>query len=284
MHDVVGVKKALVFSLLLSAIAAPAAASPIFWSQADVQAIVQHNDPTYPFTPVVVTNATGQVFATDSGVATATTAARFASAFGTAWVEDGTLHAFATGTGSYSNAFTQGLDGVALSRVTFFDTIIPVSATLAYGTPVTISFASALNYTLTGNSCTDRAQVESRTAVSGPITTGVVSSVRDSTCSLFDFTDFDLLTAQAVIGQEFTIQLSLSVLGFGKTGTATADAGNSLRLFMTPLGDFSLNSASGLDYSREVAAVPEPASLGLVSIGLLAIARVALAGRLRRRE
>ena len=272
MNSALGVKQALLFSLPLSVLPAPAAATPIFWSQADVQAVVQHNDPTNPFVPVVVTNATGQIPGTDSGVATASAGARFASAFGTASVVNGTLHAFATGTGSYSNAFTQGLDGVTLSRAMFFDTIIPQSATLPSGTPVTISLVSALHYVLSStNSCVDKASVSSRLFLSGPITTGIISQFTDSTCNSFDFAN-DLLTAQVVIGQEFTIQLTLSAIGHGTRGPASADAGNTLQLFLTPLGDFTLGSASGLDYSSNVAAVPEPTSLALLGIGLLAIA------------
>lgn len=253
------VKVAVVMPVLVAAVLCfatmPASAEPIFWSRAFVNVGAG-------LFPTPITEDTGQVFATDSGVVSASTAAEGASGAATAWVDDGALRAIASGTGSGGPGPRIG-GGTAFA--TFFDTIVPISTTLAHGTPVNIAFDQGLTYTLAGNGCTDTGEVLAQTVLNGAISFGG-ASFQDSTCDASDFEDFTPVR-QAFIGREFLVQLNLFAIGVGAFETGSADAGNTFRLFMTPLGDFSLSSASGINYSQD-ANVPEPASLLLLGTGI----------------
>jgi hypothetical protein len=54
---------------------------------------------------------------------------------------------------------------------------------------------------------------------------------------------------------------------------ATADASNTLRFFLTPVGDFTYSTASGNSYLQQTSEVPEPSTLFLVGIGAAGMAR-----------
>jgi hypothetical protein len=82
-------------------------------------------------------------------------------------------------------------------------------------------------------------------------------------------------TADLVVGQTlgfsggFTVVSSASVSTLGlDTVSATADGSNTSRIYLEPLADFSLTTASGHDYTRPV---PEQSSLALGAISLVAL-------------
>jgi hypothetical protein len=93
--------------------------------------------------------------------------------------------------------------------------------------------------------------------------------MQDSACDELDIDD-STAEIQAIIGQELNVNsfLTASVAPLGTT-VATADALNTFRFFLDPLGDFTYTSASGNTYFRPGTAVPEPSTLVLCGVALL---------------
>ena len=87
-------------------------------------------------------------------------------------------------------------------------------------------------------------------------------------CPAADYTVYEPFVG--VVGQEFAINTYLTA-AVGALTPGTADAANTLRLFLTPLDDFTLTAASGHDYSRP-RAVPGPATVVMLGLGMSFIA------------
>jgi hypothetical protein len=96
--------------------------------------------------------------------------------------------------------------------------------------------------------------------------------VQDDTCNSFDINNPSGFI-QGIIGEELTVSWFLNAgVSAGFLQTRTADA--SLRLLLTPQGDFSYVAASGNVYANITAAeVPEPTTMLLLGSGLAFVAR-----------
>lgn len=271
---------ALTLVSLLAAWAPSAEAAPIHWSRVYVSA-------SAGILAGGTTSDSGKLFNIDTIApltATRSGAPWGHSASGTAVasVADGALRASAVGTGGLvpPNSYHSGT-GQAMAW--FFDTFKLESSTLAPGTAVTLQFDLELTYNLVGGGCGGNvATVYGYTTLNGAITAGAVRSKQDSTCDTSDFTAGTGL-ATGYIGQEFVAEsfLSATASSFNPAFTASANAGNTLRLVVTPLGDFTFTTSSGNTYQASQP-VPEPASVGLVLAGMAAL--VGAHRRLTRRE
>ena len=182
-----------------------------------------------------------------------------ATATGSASVVDGVLHASASVLGGSSFFDGANASGMAI----FLDTLTFVSPSLTAGTSVQLAFAIDLDYDLSG-------------ACSATLPRSFVHAVlhsfsfKDDTCDAFDVSNGSgVITVQ--IGGELPFQAILTtdattpglLSGF-------ANAANTFRFTIDPLGDFSYITASGNSYLTQIAgpaAVPEPATLLLIGSG-----------------
>ncbi len=167
---------------------------------------------------------------------------------------DGTLHATSTAT-----VYRLGTGASGTALVEFTDTFTLTSTSLAFGTPVELLFELDLSYSLGGN-CTDSSYVYAGVVDNN----GAIELLQDASCDTSDSTYHRL--AQHSIGEEFPVSMFLYAITGATQGSAFADAGNSLGIVVTPLGDFTFTTASGNEYQR-VAAAPEPATLALLGAG-----------------
>jgi hypothetical protein len=186
--------------------------------------------------------------------------AEASSSVGWSSVTDTALHAYATNNG-----------GVASATATagFFDTLMITSDSMAEGELAHFLAEIDFSYTLTGAACGALVQG----FVSGPTghgSLGVSDGAGD--CSVADYTIYEPFVG--VVGQEFAINVYLTAAVAAFT-PGTADAANTLQIFLTPLDDFTYTTASGNTYSKEAAAVPEPATVAMcgLGIGLVAFSR-----------
>jgi hypothetical protein len=182
-------------------------------------------------------------------------------------VTDGALHAFAT---------TNGLGISTNGHASFFDTLLLTSATLAPGTLVSLLGELDFSATVTPNGV-DIPCVGGNVAYGGIDTAslGIPGSlfVQDHTCNNTDINNATGLI-QGIIGEELTVNAFLNA-GTSAFTAGTADASNTLRFFLTPIGDFTYSTASGNNYVNQVQPVPEPSSLLLFGSGLsLAVSRL----------
>jgi hypothetical protein len=76
-----------------------------------------------------------------------------------------------------------------------------------------------------------------------------------------------IVTIQGIVGEELTVNAYLTA-AVGAFGQGTADAANTFRFFLTPVGDFTYTTASGNSYVQQVQPVAEPATLLLLGIGV----------------
>jgi hypothetical protein len=237
-----------------------ASAAPIYYSQLITSAAAGP-------TPVSSNSQnSGQQFSTDAlGPQTSSAqGSTGATATGFASVVDGVLHASASGAGG--PGFFDGWN--ASGRAIFGDTLTFVSASLAPGTLVQLAFAIDLDYALSG-ACRDDLP---RASVHAQLHT---FSLQDDTCDAFDVDNGSgVITVK--IGDELQFQTFLEALAGGPGQlTGFADAANTFRFTIDPLGDFSYITASGNSYLTQTPPppVPEPATLVLVGVGLAAGAR-----------
>ena len=221
------------------------AAAPIYYSQLFTEAV------TGPFPPVSDLDDTGLQLSTDTlGPQTSTvqgstggTATAYAS------VVDGVLHASASGVGGTS--FFDGWNATALP--TFADTLTFVSSSLAVGTSVELAFAIDLDYSISGGCATD----ESRARVRAQLHT---FSVVDDTCDQFDVNQGSGVIF-VKIGDELHFQAVLEAFAGGPglaENAAYANAANTFRFTIDPLGDFSYITASGNSYLTPTSTAPTP--------------------------
>lgn len=243
-------------------------AEPVFYSTVTAGA-------TFHGFPSVTVGENGLVYSTDSlGPATATL--NGASAW--ASVVDTALHAFATTDASYTSA---------TASAGFFDTLFLQSTTLPVGTPV--QFAAEL--ILTRQLTPDNVPVGEPcylAAVAGGVlhaSTGGQLDVQDATCDSVDINQPTGLVS-GVIGQELWINAYLTVgVSALLEGFATADASRTLRFTLTPLGDFTYTTASGNTYAAtQPPPLPEPATVLLLGVSVLAVASRRWLGRCSRRS
>jgi hypothetical protein len=177
---------------------------------------------------------------------------------GSAWasVVDGVLRAHATGDGS----------GVSTNATaSFFDTLVLSSATLPIGTSVQLRAEMQFSRTVTPNDIPAPC-ANTSVAYAGIDTNAGSLQVQDSTCDSLDInnpTGF----IQGIVGEELTVNAYLTA-AVGAFGQGTADAANTFRFFLTPVGDFTYTTASGNSYVQQVQPVAEPATLLLLGIGV----------------
>ena len=236
----------------------PVAAEPIYWARASVTANTPAVSASEDFQ--FLSDDTGQVTGSDTAGPVSITATNSLgeTATGIASVLDGALHAYAS---------SDGGKGSALSS--FLDTFTLTSATLPAGTLVDLLIDLEVSYSLVGGSSCSSLD-DARVTASVADNAGTIEAFRDSTCDDFDF-EIDRI-AQHRIGEEFFLVMDLfSIAGFD--GPALADAGNTLRLVVTPVGDFTFTTASGNTYqATDVTSVPEPATLTLLGTSLIGLA------------
>jgi hypothetical protein len=86
--------------------------------------------------------------------------------------------------------------------------------------------------------------------------------VQDTTCNNGDINNPTGLIP-GIVGQELLViaGLTAGAGSFPPETAGTADASNTLRFFLTPIGDFTYSSASGNNYINQLPQVPEPSSL-----------------------
>jgi hypothetical protein len=207
------------------------------------------------------------------------------------WISEGTLHAYA----AEGQVFGERFVSQAVVIDTFRDTISIRSNVLAAGSVVSLALRPVLDYTVSGTcygpgfgpgaGVTARMQMAGMAGSFGWV-------LADSACN-----DQDIVPAPGpvviygVIGEDIDLISTLIVSAWGGTSIpftgaspvwtpALADAGNTFRFFLDPIGsDFSYVTASGLTYLTPAApapdaAVPEPASLFLLGSGLVMVARL----------
>jgi hypothetical protein len=233
-------------------------AAPVYYSQLFTEALAG------PFPPVSDSDDTGLQLSTDTLGPQTTTVQGATGATATAFasVIDGVLHASASGVGGPS--FFDGWNATALP--TFGDTLTFVSASLAKGTSVQLAFAIDLDYAISGGCAID----ESRARVRAQLHT---FSVVDDTCDQFDVNQGSGVLS-VKIGDELPFQAVLEAFAGGPglpQNAAFADAANTFRFTIDPIGDFSYVTASGNSYLTK-ATVPEPATLLLVGAGFVVVA------------
>lgn len=236
-------------------------AAPIFYSNVYV-GVVDARDPFNPDVESVL------VYGVDS-LGPLTAVLPGASAIGS--VLDADLRAYAT---------IDGRGTSALAFVSFFDTLTLESLSLPDGTAVQLRAEVLFSREVTPNGIPAGAPCSSAAVSYAGMDAGGSGSgslyVQDSTCDIFDINNPTGFFS-GVIGQELTINAFLNA-GVGAFSPATADASNTLRFLLTPIGDFTYSAASGNSYLREAAPVPEPSILFL-----LGTAAATLAGRVRQR-
>jgi hypothetical protein len=176
-------------------------------------------------------------------------------------VTDGSLHAFATSSPAVTSNAT----------ASFFDTLLLTSATLAPGTIVSLLGELAFSATVTPNGV--NGPCIGGSVAYGGIDTGTSLGnagsllVQDHTCDNMDINNSTSLI-QGIIGEELTVNAFLNA-GTSAITAGTADASNTLRFFLTPIGNFTYSTASGNNYINQVQPVPEPSSLLLLGSGLI---------------
>ncbi len=200
---------------------------------------------------------------------------QYGDASATASVESGALKARASASGYDFNPGPGRQPGGASAGAVFIDTFVPLSSTIATGTLVDIDFDWTLTYSMTGTGCGEVSDVYAYIQLSGFYVNGqnaggTVRQLQDSTCNQ-DF-ELDASQFQVKIGEEFEAYVFLLVSASGVALTST-DAGNTLRLAVRPLDDYTLSTASGNDYTPSVQAVPEPTGLLAVGLGALLLRR-----------
>jgi len=198
-----------------------------------------------------------------------------ATAFGS--VVDGVLHASASGTGG--TGFFDGWN--AITQVLYHDTLKLESTSLSVGTPVQLAISMDLDYSLSAICDPTGVAVTSRSWVNAQLATQAQGFRIYDDCGTSTDVNDSSGVVQAFIGQEFQFQAFLETNAFG-TGQASgfADAANTFRIVVNPLGDFSYISASGNSYLTSPtgpAPVPEPGTVSLLGLGL-----AGLIHRLRR--
>ncbi len=196
---------------------------------------------------------------------------------------------------TFGNFYTPEADG--LLRLSFLDSGVVTSKTLAAGAPVTVSFMVSLasDYFTSGVRGTGKngannefdgfVQDQTTLVKSGAVIVNGVAGTTPSTV---------LFTLNTVVGRTVTLSglLTLGAVSYidglpdaaggDALATSSALAAHTAHFYFQPSTDLSLIAASGHDYS--IPAVPETATT--VSFGLLllmGIGGVVVSGRRRRR-
>lgn len=239
---------------------AAAHAAPIYYSTVAANVTYHGVPPDQDADSALVNNS--------DNAPTVTAALAGASAF--ASVTDAVLHAFAT---------TPGSGASANASASFFDTLLLTSPTLANGTAVQLFAEMQFSRTVTPNGvgipCIGGSVAYAGIDFGNSAGRAGSVFVQDHTCDNSDINN-PIGLIQGIIGQELTLNAFLNA-GVGALSAGTADAANTFRFFVTPVGDFSYTAASGNTYvnAPPPTAVPEPSTVLLLGSGLsLAFSRV----------
>ncbi len=171
-----------------------------------------------------------------------------------------------TDTALRAYAQTDGDANSATASAGFLDTLMITSESMADGELARFFAEIDLSYTVTGGTCLSLVQG----SVDGPTGQGrLVASDGAGDCAAADYTIYEPFVG--IVGQEFTINLYLTA-SVGAFSPGRADAANTLRLFLTPLDDFTYTTASGHSYLRASTPVPEPATISVCGLGMGLIA------------
>jgi len=210
-----------------------------FYAAASAQIIVEQVGES----PAIDAQQTGTLFGSLSASANAIGAVNSGRAVASAAVNNGALSAFAQAVGGTA---AQGVIGRAGSAAVLGDTLTLVSNSLPPGSVVTLAFSLAFSRQVEATGCAGNVNSQA-VAIASVVAPNVSMTIQDHSC--FGVTDTGPAVAQFVIGQQVVIGATLTAeASSGPTVAAIADAGQTLRFFIDPLGDFSYVTASGNTY------------------------------------
>lgn len=212
---------------------------------------------------------------------TMTTVIGSASAQGTGSANAGSIGATATlsADSNGSMSLLQAHVATAVIAASWYDTLTITSTTLAPGTPVSLQYSLSLDSSITANNDAYGYATASLFyyGQESPLSLMIVDShLADPVSRLLT------QTVTGYVGDTFVLEHGLNIMGEARVNTLTTPsafvsilAGNTSHAFVDPLGDFSIESASGHNYSRGLtspAPVPEPGTWMLLGSGLAGLA------------
>ncbi len=186
--------------------------------------------------------------------------------------------------------------GEGFMQLSFADSAVVTSSTLALGTPVSLNFYDSLASSyFTSGDLTDGnnfaiaefdGEVQDQTSLADAKSV-IVNGSSGSTLAAYTFTLQTAVGRVVSLNGFMDVRAEAYVNGLSLPGdvlaTSAVDAAHTAHFYYEPTGDLSLVSASGHDYTApEAAPVPEASSLVSLGLLLLGLASGIAAGRRRR--